>query len=96
MLTTYSATLAPRLPTVVTSYDSSDIYLGQALGVAIGGLLLAHTATFNTLRPVGTGLGVGALATNPARTAHPDHGCQHRANSLISMTDWGRFRTGDR
>ena len=43
--------LVPRLPTVVISYNSSGIYLGQALGSALGGLLLAHGTSASTLVP---------------------------------------------
>jgi len=37
--------LAPALPGVVISLNSSGIYLGQALGAAAGGLLLDHQLT---------------------------------------------------
>jgi len=49
--------LVPRLPSVVISYNSSGIYLGQALG----GLLLTHAASTTTVCLVGAGLGPGAL-----------------------------------
>ena len=53
--------LVPRLPSVVISYNSSGIYLGQAVGAALGGLLLAHAASTTALCLAGTVLGVGAL-----------------------------------
>jgi len=56
--------LVPRLPTVVISYNSSGIYLGQALGSALGGLLLAHGTSASTLRLVGTVLGLCALGSH--------------------------------
>lgn len=56
--------LAPQLPTVVISYNSSGIYLGQAAGSALGGLLLAQDATATNLCLVGACLGLGALATD--------------------------------
>jgi predicted MFS family arabinose efflux permease len=37
--------LAPTLPSVVISFNSSGIYVGQALGASTGGLLLAHHST---------------------------------------------------
>jgi DHA1 family inner membrane transport protein len=37
--------LAPDLPSVAISFNSSGIYLGQALGAIIGGLLLARHTT---------------------------------------------------
>jgi predicted MFS family arabinose efflux permease len=37
--------LAPTLPSVVISFNSSGIYLGQAVGAVTGGLLLAHHGT---------------------------------------------------
>jgi len=56
--------LVPRLPTVVISYNSSGIYLGQALGSALGGLLLAHGTSASTLCLVGTVLGLCALGSH--------------------------------
>jgi len=56
--------LVPRLPTVVISYNSSGIYLGQALGSALGGLLLAHGTSASTLCLVGTVLGLSALGSH--------------------------------
>jgi predicted MFS family arabinose efflux permease len=53
--------LVPRLPSVVISYNSSGIYLGQALGAALGGLLLMHAASATTVCLAGTVLGLGAL-----------------------------------
>ena len=53
--------LVPRLPSVVISYNSSGIYLGQALGAALGGLLLTHAASATTVCLVGAVLGLGAL-----------------------------------
>mgnify|MGYP001321892662 CR=1 FL=1 len=41
--------LAPTLPSVVISFNSSGIYLGQALGAVTGGLLLAHDSSAITL-----------------------------------------------
>lgn len=41
--------VAPTLPSVVISFNSSGTYLGQALGAIAGGLLLAHHSTAITL-----------------------------------------------
>jgi len=54
--------LVPALPTVVISFNSSGLYLGQALGAALGGVLLDHGVTARTLCLVGAGI---ALASAP-------------------------------
>lgn len=56
--------LAPALPGVVISLNSSGIYLGQALGAAAGGLLLDHQLTPDRLPLVGAALGVVALTAH--------------------------------
>lgn len=56
--------LAPALPGVVISLNSSGIYLGQALGAAAGGLLLDHQLTPDLLPLVGAALGVIALTAH--------------------------------
>jgi len=56
--------LAPALPGVVISLNSSGIYLGQALGAAAGGLLLEHQLTPDLLPLVGAALGVVALTAH--------------------------------
>ncbi len=56
--------LAPALPGVVISLNSSGIYLGQALGAAAGGLLLDHQLTPDLLPLVGAALGVVALTAH--------------------------------
>ncbi len=56
--------LAPVLPGVVISLNSSGIYLGQALGAAAGGLLLDHQLTPDLLPLVGAALGVVALTAH--------------------------------
>ena len=45
--------LAPELPTVGISFNSSGTYLGQALGAAVGGILLAAHSSARTLCIVG-------------------------------------------
>jgi predicted MFS family arabinose efflux permease len=66
--------LAPTLPGVVISFNSSAIYLGQALGAIAGGILLAHQGTALTLCVVGAAiavvaLGLHAVATQQVRSA---------------------------
>ena len=56
--------LAPALPGVVISLNSSGIYLGQALGAAAGGLLLDHQLTPDLLPLVGAAFGVVALTAH--------------------------------
>ncbi len=56
--------LAPALPGVVISLNSSGIYLGQALGAAAGGLLLDHQLTPDRLPLVGAALSVVALTAH--------------------------------
>ncbi len=56
--------LAPALPGVVISLNSSGIYLGQALGAAAGGLLLDHQLTPDRLPLVGAALGAVALTAH--------------------------------
>lgn len=56
--------LVPHLPSVVISYNSSGIYLGQALGAALGGLLFTHVASATTLCLVGAALGLAALGAH--------------------------------
>lgn len=56
--------LAPTLPGVVISLNSSGIYLGQALGAAAGGLLLGRQLIPDRLPLVGAALGVVALTAH--------------------------------
>jgi predicted MFS family arabinose efflux permease len=53
--------LAPAVPSVVISFNSSGIYLGQAAGAAAGGLFLAHHGTATGLCVVGAALAAAAL-----------------------------------
>lgn len=41
--------LVPALPAVVISFNSSGPYLGQAIGAALGGVLLTHDVTVRAL-----------------------------------------------
>ncbi|MGV9252848.1 MFS transporter [Streptomyces sp. NPDC003697] len=52
--------LVPTLPSVVISFNSSGIYLGQALGAALGGVLLDHDVTARVLCLTGAGIAVVA------------------------------------
>ncbi|MES9521945.1 MFS transporter [Streptomyces capoamus] len=52
--------LVPTLPGVVISFNSSGIYLGQALGAALGGVLLDHDVTARVLCLAGVGIAVVA------------------------------------
>ena len=58
--------LAPAMPSVVISYNSSGIYLGQAAGAALGGLLLTHQASAAALCLTGAALAGAALVLNLA------------------------------
>ncbi|GLX52610.1 MFS transporter [Streptomyces hygroscopicus subsp. hygroscopicus] len=63
--------LAPTLPSVVISFNSSGIYLGQALGAALGGILVDHGVTARVLCLTGVGIAllagvVHALIPRPA------------------------------
>ncbi|MBR7830521.1 MFS transporter [Actinospica sp. MGRD01-02] len=66
-------TLVPSLPTVVISFNSSGIYLGQALGAGLGGLLLDGGTGVRGLCLIGAGVAVAAgvlnLAIGRPRTA---------------------------
>jgi predicted MFS family arabinose efflux permease len=53
--------LAPALPSVVISFNSSGTYLGQALGAIFGGLLLAHTTVTGLCVTASAGVGVTLL-----------------------------------
>ncbi|MGV9991212.1 MFS transporter [Streptomyces sp. NPDC003374] len=64
-------TLVPTLPSVVISFNSSGIYLGQALGAALGGILVDHDLTARLLCLTGVGIAlvaavVHALIPRPA------------------------------
>lgn len=52
--------LVPTLPSVVISFNSSGIYLGQALGAALGGILVDHDVTARALCLTGVGIAVVA------------------------------------
>lgn len=56
--------LAPDLPSVVISFNSSGIYLGQALGAGVGGLLLGLRLAPHLLPLLGVALGVLALGVH--------------------------------
>jgi MFS transporter, DHA1 family, inner membrane transport protein len=58
--------LAPGLPSVVISFNSSGIYLGQALGAGVGGLLLAGGVGVRGLCLIGAGVALAAGAVNLA------------------------------
>jgi predicted MFS family arabinose efflux permease len=58
--------LAPHVPSVVISYNSSGIYLGQAVGAALGGILLSHQASATALCLTGAALAGAALVLNLA------------------------------
>lgn len=62
--------LLPHLPSVAISYNSSAIYAGQAVGVGIGGLLLAHGCRATVLCPAAAGLAGIALALWLVITTH--------------------------
>jgi predicted MFS family arabinose efflux permease len=53
--------LVPAHPSVVISFNSSGIYLGQALGAALGGILLSAAVSARTLCWTGAALAVAAL-----------------------------------
>jgi predicted MFS family arabinose efflux permease len=60
------ATTAPALASASLSLNTSSLYAGQALGAALGGLMLGY-AGFTALAPVGAAvvalaLGVSVLA----------------------------------
>ncbi|PRY36651.1 putative MFS family arabinose efflux permease [Umezawaea tangerina] len=61
----------PHLPSVVISFNSSGIYLGQAIGAALGGYLLSGTVTPQQLCYVGAGIAVlaGVVHLLIARTS---------------------------
>lgn len=52
--------LVPTLPSVVISFNSSGIYLGQALGAGLGGLLVDHDVTARALCLTGAGIAIAA------------------------------------
>ncbi|MER6330708.1 MFS transporter [Streptomyces sp. NPDC001034] len=56
--------LAPTLPSVVISFNSSGIYLGQALGAALGGILVDHGVTARVLCLTGVGIALVAGAVH--------------------------------
>lgn len=67
---------SPEQPTVVVSLNSSALYLGQAVGAALGGIALGVGVGFAQLPLIGAGLtvlGLGAhlatLRTHPVTTA---------------------------
>jgi predicted MFS family arabinose efflux permease len=65
----------PHLPAVVISFNSSGIYVGQAVGAALGGFLLAGLIDAPALCYVGAGIAVLAgllhLAIARSRPAEP-------------------------
>ncbi|WDO04443.1 MFS transporter [Streptomyces murinus] len=56
--------LAPTLPSVVISFNSSGIYLGQALGAALGGILVDHGFTARALCLTGVAIALAAAAVH--------------------------------
>lgn len=56
--------LVPTLPSVVISFNSSGIYLGQALGAALGGILLDHDVTARALCLTGVGIALVAAVVH--------------------------------
>ncbi|NDK26766.1 MFS transporter [Streptomyces sp. TR1341] len=56
--------LAPTLPSVVISFNSSGIYLGQALGAALGGILVDHGVTARALCLTGVAIALAAAAVH--------------------------------
>ncbi|MCN9243735.1 MFS transporter [Streptomyces sp. RY43-2] len=56
--------LAPTLPSVVISFNSSGIYLGQALGAALGGILLDDGVTARVLCLTGAGIALLAAVVH--------------------------------
>jgi predicted MFS family arabinose efflux permease len=56
--------LMPHLPSVVISFNSSGIYLGQALGAGLGGILVGAGMSGCNLCLSGAGLGVLALVVH--------------------------------
>ncbi|MGW3265877.1 MFS transporter [Streptomyces sp. NPDC001056] len=56
--------LAPTLPSVVISFNSSGIYLGQALGAALGGILVDRGVTARVLCLTGVGIALVAGAVH--------------------------------
>jgi MFS transporter, DHA1 family, inner membrane transport protein len=65
--------LVPELPSVVISLNSSGIYLGQALGAALGGILLSNGLSVVGLCLAGAAIAVVALGLHMAiaRTGTP-------------------------
>ncbi|MFI9271084.1 MFS transporter [Kitasatospora sp. NPDC052896] len=53
--------LVPELPPVVISFNSSGIYLGQALGAGVGGILIGHAVGARPLCLIGVAVAVVAL-----------------------------------
>jgi predicted MFS family arabinose efflux permease len=62
--------LAPALPGVVISFNSSGTYLGQALGAIAGGLLLTAHGSATTVCVVGAAGAVAALGLQLLTTRH--------------------------
>lgn len=58
--------LAPALPSVVISFNSSGIYLGQAAGAALGGVLLTHQVSVTSLCGIAAVLAGAAFVLNLA------------------------------
>ncbi|MFJ4801611.1 MFS transporter [Streptomyces murinus] len=56
--------LAPTLPSVVISFNSSGVYLGQALGAALGGILVDHGITARALCLTGVAIALAAAAVH--------------------------------
>jgi predicted MFS family arabinose efflux permease len=56
--------LVPTLPGVVISFNSSGICLGQALGAALGGILLGRDTTARALCLTGVGIALAAAVVH--------------------------------
>ncbi|TWE20397.1 MFS transporter [Kitasatospora atroaurantiaca] len=54
--------LVPELPSVVISFNSSGIYLGQAVGAGLGGILLGHGMAVRPFCIAGAVIAVVAIA----------------------------------
>ena len=72
--------LTPTLPSVVISFNSSGMYLGQALGAGLGGILLAHHLGARPFCLIGAGIALCSSADPTPRPKAPSS--QHDIESM--------------
>lgn len=65
--------LVPSLPAVVISFNSSGLYLGQAMGAALGGVLLGGDVSVRALCWIGVAIALAAVPVHALASRFEHH-----------------------